>query len=490
MSWPLEDAIAALGSAPGAAGRGVIRATGARVASLLEGWFLPDDVPRWNAARGPARHEGRLTCRRVRQPLPTVVQRWPTGRSYTGQPLWELHLPGSPPLLEAVLAELYERGVRPAKPGEFTLRAFLAGKLDLMQAEAVLGVIDAHDQHSLRMALEQLAGGISHQLVQLRSELLNLLADLEAGLDFVEEHLEFVSRAMLHARLASARSLVERLSEQAAGRMHTTARARVVLAGLPNAGKSTLFNALANRDAALVSPVAGTTRDFLEACVDWHGVAFELVDTAGWESTQIDCSESRSAPRATNAYPLPAANPPSDIAFAAQELRSDQLRRAALIVWCTAANATVAELADDAARRDMASLLGTPLLVVQTKADVKRGDFETAAADPSGSDARSVSAHTGHGLNELRTAIGHALRNRAGSSVSWLGTTAARCEESVQATQLALQRAEDLAGDPATGDELIAVELREALEHLGRIVGAVYTDDLLDRIFSRFCIGK
>ncbi len=458
MSWHLDDVIVALGSAPGSSLRGLVRATGPAVQSLLTDGFQPDDPAAWNTARVPQRHPGRFAVPGLSAPLPMSVHRWPTERSYTGQPLMELHLPGSPPLLEALLAELCRRGARIARPGEFTLRAFLAGKLDLIQAEAVLGVIDADDDAGLRTALEQLAGGVSHRLAALRHDLLNLLADLEAGLDFVEEHLEFVARGELHARLATARLFVEQLAQTTTGRMHHAGHPRVVLAGLPNAGKSTLFNALVGSEAALVSAHAGTTRDFLEATVTWSGVTFDVIDTAGWEVSA------------------------QEIAAEAQRLRADQLDRASLILWCTAADASDAEHLVDRERQQ--SCPSARLLRIVTKADCIAEPW-----DVDGSLLR-VSALSGLGMVELRETILAHWHRISRTDSTWLGTTAARCQESVQATLAALTQAEQAAADPDVGEELIAVELRDALDHLGRIVGAVYTDDLLDRIFSRFCIGK
>ncbi len=458
MAWHLDDDIVALGSASGPAPRGILRASGPQVASFLQERFCPDDATTWHTARVPRRHVGRLKIAPISATIPLTVHRWSTARSYTGQPLVELHLPGSPPLLQAVLTEWCQHGARLARPGEFTLRAFLAGKLDLLQAEAVLGVIDADDPSSLRQALEQLAGGISHRLTEIRHDLLNLLADVEAGLDFVEEHLEFVSRGAIFARIATARSFVEQLAEQTASRMHHAERPRIVLAGLPNAGKSTLFNALAGSDAALVSEQAGTTRDFLETRIECDGVSFDLIDTAGWEHASFP------------------------IAAEAQRFRTDQLARADIVIWCTAANATVAEQQLDMTYRD--AMGSSRILPLVTKADLVPHAVDTSGI------ALAIAALPGHGLDELRQTLAEEWRSLASSNWTWLGTTAARCQDSVQATLTALQQAEAAAADPVVGDELIAVELRDALEHLGRIVGAVYTDDLLDRIFSRFCIGK
>ncbi len=461
MRWELDDAIAALGSAAGASSRGVIRATGPAIGAVLADWFLPDDAGAWSTAKLPRRHAGRLQCPGLSTPIPVAVHWWPTTRSYTGQPLWELHLPGSPPVLEAVLATVLTKGVRLARPGEFTLRSFLAGRLDLLQAEAVLGVIDAADEAGLRTALAQLAGGLSGALGTLRSDLLNLLADLEAGLDFVEEHLEFVSRDELHRRISLAVSFVQRLRGEAQSRMQSTGRPRVVLAGLPNAGKSTLFNAILDRPTALVSPTAGTTRDFLVAPVEWDTCRFDLVDTAGWEDAA------------------------TAIESAAQAQRSDQIEQATLRVWCSPLTTEVEQLVDDE-RFQIAQLTGGVWLRIRTKQDkiVTKTDNRPAKTD----DGLCVSAQTGQGLTELKAAIVDSLRSL--TATEWLGTTAARCQESLQATEMALEQALHAAASPLYSDELLAIELREALEHLGRMTGAVYTDDVLDRIFSRFCIGK
>ncbi len=461
MRWQLDDAIAALGSAAGASPRGVIRATGPAIGQSLTDWFLPDDADGWSRAKLPRRHPGKLRCPGLSTPIPVAVHWWPTTRSYTGQPLCELHLPGSPPLLEAVLATILTKGVRLARPGEFTLRSFLAGRLDLLQAEAVLGVIDAADDAGLRTALAQLAGGLSSALGRLRSDLLNLLADLEAGLDFVEEHLEFVARDELQRRISLAESFVARLRGEAQSRMQSTGRPRVVLAGLPNAGKSTLFNVLLDRSAALVSPAPGTTRDFLEAPVEWDACRFDLVDTAGWEEAA------------------------TAIESAAQTQRGEQVERATLSVWCSPLSNGDDQRLDDS-QFQIAQLAGGVWLRIRTKQDkiVTKTDDRPVITD----DNLCVSAQTGHGLTELKAAVVGSLRSL--TATAWLGTTAARCQESLLATEMALKQALHVAANPLSSDEFLAIELRDALEHLGRITGAVYTDDVLDRIFSRFCIGK
>ncbi|HTI52238.1 MAG TPA: hypothetical protein VL475_14845, partial [Planctomycetaceae bacterium] len=185
-----DDTIAALASAPGSGARGIVRVSGPAVVDLLREWFVPavEQIPagngpsanvRWFERKFASCTSGTLAIAGVSRPVPVDLYLWPNRRSYTGQPLAELHAPGSPPLLEALLAGLHARGARPAQPGEFTLRAFLAGRIDLVQAEAVLGVIDARDRRELKQALDQLGGGVSSQVVRLRGDLLDLLADLE-----------------------------------------------------------------------------------------------------------------------------------------------------------------------------------------------------------------------------------------------------------------------------------------------------------------------
>ncbi len=454
----LDDTIAALASAAGPGGRGIIRCSGPGVISLLNRHFSPQAEDVWKTTSTATRHTGTWRLQSTGRSLPLDIYLWPNSRSYTGQRQAELHTLGSPPLLEALLSDLFEGGARPAQAGEFTLRAFLAGRVDLIQAEAVLGVIDAADHLELQTALTQLAGGISHRLTELRVEFLDLLADLEAGLDFTEEGLEFVSREILVERIAAAREELQRLLDCAKNRSRHSVRSRVVIAGPPNAGKSTLFNALLGRSAALVSPIAGTTRDYLTAEVDWCGVPLELIDTAGWEETT------------------------DEILKVALNLRSTQLDQADLILQCRAAD-------DDSENAQMQR--SSPLhrgrsqvIHIVTKSDQAVG--QTRQSNPAES---LVSALTGSGLELLKERVATILRSELAGEADILGSTAARCRDSLVGAIAALTRAGDLAVQGG-GDEFLATDVREALDEMGRITGAVYTDDLLDRIFSKFCIGK
>jgi len=472
--FQLDDTIGALASAAGPAARGMVRISGPRALECLNGWFEPADVERWQSARGADCHAGGLRLDGLRSPLGVTVYAWPNGRSYTGQPLVEIHAPGSPPLLEAVLAQSFAAGVRPARPGDFTLRAFLAGRMDLLQAEAVLGVIDAVGEDRLAIALRQLAGGISGRMTQVRADLIDLLADLEAGLDFVEDGIEFVSRSELAARIGHAQSTIGQLLAQCQSRAQSQTRRRVVLAGLTNAGKSTLFNALLSLDAALVSAVAGTTRDYLSGSVEWSGVAVELIDTPGWEF--LDATDREAGDASDFAR---------ELTRRAQDLGAEQREQADLVLWCSAADAGAAEQRGDFELRRTAIGSGRPFVLVETKCDLRE---PRANRDTVGS-SLPVSAKTGAGLDELVERCVRLLSEAAADRGEIIGTTAARCAESLSACRDALGRSMAAAASNR-GDEILALELREALEHLGRVLGTVYTDDILDRIFSRFCIGK
>lgn len=456
-----DDTIAAIASAAGPAAIGVIRISGPDAVPILRMLVATDNcslAPTANAICCEfefdlARCEGSGL-------IPLQCYIWPSNRSYTAQPSVELRLIGSPPILEMVLEELFRLGARPAQRGEFTLRAFLAGRLDLAQADAVLGVIEAADFEQLQVALKQLAGGLSGLIGAARSELLNLLADLEAGLDFVDEDIEFIEHEELIRRLTTVRQSIETLLKQAEQRMQSQARFRVVLGGLPNAGKSTLFNALVGRDAAIVSDVSGTTRDYLSLPLQWDGIEVELLDTAGW----TDATET--------------------IEQAAQSQRVEQFDRADLVLWCRAANSSEANAIDDANMLTSLRQSHANVLEVSTKSDL-------ASADDSSERATiiRVCAATGTGLGDLRAEIRLQLLNQPTGACELVGSTAARSKESLRSSLQALERAEH-ATRLRLGDEFTAIEIREALDQLGHIIGAVYTDDILDRIFSRFCIGK
>ncbi len=473
MPLDLDDTIAAIASPPGPAERGIIRVSGTDVPAVVGLVFDADSAAiEWARTRIPRRYTGTLTLPAPGIPLPTALLWWPTARSYTGQPMAEFHTIGSPPLLDAVLERLYECGARPANPGEFTMRAFLAGRIDLVQAEGVLGVIDAADHEQLKTALTQLGGDITRKLVAVRQDILQLLGDLEAGLDFVEEDIQFITKDQIVARLQHGLSALNSLATDAQLRLPSGHRRRVVLAGLPNAGKSTLFNRLLGRQTAIVSASAGTTRDYLSATLRLGDTEVELIDTAGWEVTSDAVMQQ------------------------AQRQRAAQLQSSDIILWCTAADLPAAAVADNNDARQLAANLSSQVVDLTTRCDlapaggsVRHPETGEERCDVGIRRAIHVSASTGNGIAELLEVLSRLSGGERSTKSELLSSTAARCRDSLQRTTAAIRSAIAAASSGA-GDEIVAVELRDSLHQLAVILGEVYTDDILDHIFSHFCIGK
>ncbi len=397
-----EDTIAACATPPGGGLRAVVRLSGPRALDL---------------ARGRAGA--------VLMPAP---------RTYTREDMAELHGPGSAPLVAALLADLVRLGARPARPGEFTLRAFLNGRLDLARAEAVERVIAAEGESERRAALEQLRGGFSRRLLALEQELLDLCADAEAGIDFVDQDIELLPFPEARRRADRlAQKLLDLRVESAAGGT-VPGRPRVVLYGAPNAGKSTLFNVLSG-SAAIVSELPGTTRDLLEADAEL-GVPVRLVDTAG--DREAGGIEGEAVRRSRSA-----------------------LEGADLVLVIGESDGAPAEPR------------GVPVLRVRSKCDLSPASTEAALR---------VSAKTGEGIDELRRAVGRRLAGAGGPG--------ARFRVSVRQQALLEEAGEALSRTAPAGLEFLAADLRAALVALGGITGREVDEALLDRIFSRFCLGK
>jgi len=477
-----EETIAAIATPKGFGARLIIRVSGPETWLALSRVVIFNDSGGDSAPNKPVIRPAHLRIPQLRHLVPCEIYYWPPGRSYTGQAVAEIHMLCCQPLAEMVLAELH---VRPAEPGEFTLRAFLSGRLDLTQAEAVLGVIDAVNPDELKCALGQLAGGLSTPLHTLREELLDLLAELELGFDFVEEDLPFLSWETLCHRVSAARESVERVIERLFTRRTTDELPSVVLMGRPNVGKSTLFNALVGRTRAIVSSLPGTTRDYLTAVCEHRGVTFQLIDTAGL----VEVGQSFIDQWGYRSKAAEDDNPPLLIDPEDQSLDVDRLAQRKVMKLVQ--NADLRLICLDVSRPLESDEQGLLLrkdpssIIVLNKIDLEAYQ-PVVLAYP---DAIKVSGRTGVGLEQLRDVVVDSLVRQRISTAEVLTTTALRCRSALLNTLQDLTEAEALALARAP-EETIASALRAALDQLSLILGAVYSEDVLERVFSRFCIGK
>ena len=453
-----DDTIVAISSAVGSAARMIVRMSG-RQAFDLARLVCPDFI----SSPTTAQHS-RLRLRALATPLPLTLYTFIAPRSYTGEDLIEFHLPGNPLLAKMLLADLTAGGARSAEPGEFTARAYFNGRIDLTEAEGVAATISAHNDQELRAARQLLAGELAHRLRPTMDFIAQTLALVEVGIDFTEEDVTFLQPAEIHARVTQANDALARLIGESARFERLSHEPRVVLVGRPNAGKSTLLNALAGLDRAVVSPVAGTTRDVLSAEVALARGLIRVVDVAGLEGLEESAADESAAI--------------NDVQRSMRDYALRELEGADHVVL----------VQDGGSELPALSLSREPDLIVLSKMDLQEGTQQTQDRLPSPSSV-GVSAHTGANLDVLR----NQLDAMAFGSTS-TGSTLALNGRHVQAigeARLALKRVVDgTAAAQAMPAELLAVDLRNALDALGQILGNISPDDVLGRIFSAFCIGK
>lgn len=463
-----EDTIAAPATAPGEAGVAIIRLSGPEALPILRRVFAPvstlpgaHSFPDRKLVYGTVVDPGDPTGAPVDESL-AVVMRGP--RSFTGEDVAEIHCHGGSAVVSAVLDLLLAAGARLAEPGEFSRRAFLNGRMDLSQVEALSDLICARTQSARRMAMRQLRGGLSERMGELRAQLINAAAHLEAHLDFPDEDVPAPAREAIAGAMSEVARGVCSLLETFRSARLVREGARVVLAGLPNAGKSSVFNALLNRERAIVSPHPGTTRDTIEATVDLNGVPVTLVDTAGLREAFDEVER-------------------IGIERSAEEVRGADL--ILHVVDSTAADlsAEVSELHRLLERGQSADV---PVLLVLNKSDL----MPTRRPAPGGSLAGGVlvSASSRTGLDQLENAISDKLLG-ASSRVEELQITRARHAECLRAAHEALEGARTAFAGGLSG-EFVMIDLREAIVHLGEIMGERLDEQILDRIFSTFCLGK
>ncbi len=455
-----RDPIIAIATAPGRGAVGIVRASGADLAPLIRAVCGRDALPPRQAVLLPFVGEGATVLDRG------LALHFPAPHSYTGEDVLELQAHGGPVLLQLLLARCLHAlpGLRLAAPGEFTERAFLNDKLDLAQAEAVADLIDASTEAAARSAARSLTGAFSEEIAALAAQTVELRTLVEATLDFPEEEIDFLEKARARERLDALHAAVGRCLARARQGALLREGLRVVLAGQPNVGKSSLLNALAGAELAIVTPIPGTTRDRVAETIQIEGVPLHVTDTAGLR------------------LPHEAADEVERIGIA----RSWEAIAGADVVLFLRDLSRRGEPAYDVADAEIAALLpaATPRLEVWNKADTAAAD----AAQDGATGALALSARTGAGLDALR----QALLAQAGWQPAAEGLFIARTRH-VQALREARAHLEAAQAHAAVRDaalDLLAEELRLAHRALMAITGEYGTEDLLGAIFGRFCIGK
>ncbi len=446
----MGDTIVAVATAWAPAAIGVVRLSGPEAKHIVEKlWKGPSLRPRLAQV-------GYLVDR-TGEPLDQAVCTFfPAPKSYTGEDVVEISCHGSLYVLRRVVELCVEQGARLARPGEFTMRAYLNGKLALDQAEAVADLIQAQSARAHRLALSQFRGKYYEKVRQFRQQLVEFLALLELELDFAEEDVEFASRERLRELLRTLLAEIKQLLQSYRAGQAVREGIPIAIVGRPNAGKSTLLNAILQEERAIVSDIPGTTRDTIEERLFLGGYELRLIDTAGLREKPADAVEAEGIRRA-----------------------QAKLREAFLILYVFDASQESLSAAQKAAQLLLGSIEGLPLLWVANKVDLgAAGPLEGAVA---------VSAKTKQGLSELESAILERL-GEAGLGGEVLLSHLRHYESFVRA-QEALEGALGLL-EAGGGTELIAEELRAAQHAIGEITGDITPDEVLGVIFSRFCIGK
>jgi tRNA modification GTPase len=469
-----HDTIAAVATPPGEGGLAIIRVSGPDAFAIAAHVFRPRQAGDVAAYAGYTTHYGQFveaaTGEVADDGLLTVFR---APRSFTGEDTIELSCHGGRATTARVLQVALSAGARLAGPGEFTQRAFLNGRMDLAQAEAVADVIRARTEASRRLARRQLDGALSHAILRLKDEMIGILAAIEVTIDFSEEVGE-LDHAMILPRLLAVKQEIETLLQTAERGRILREGLRVAIVGRPNVGKSSLLNALLRQERAIVTPIAGTTRDLVEEAASIGGIPVVLVDTAGIRDTQ-DVVERIGVERAQNAashadivlFVLDATTGllPDDIAIARQLDQAEAGRVVAVFNKCD---------------------------LLPTGQDKAQATWKSEGLSRGVVGLVHVSAQTGEGLEVLeetmvRTAVGSG--NTADVSGESVIVANARHQQALASALGSLQEAEQTTRQRLPGD-FIVIDVRGALDQLGLITGETVTEDIIHRIFRDFCVGK
>ena len=450
-----DDTIVAVATAAGRAGIGVVRISGSLAIEIARALLVIRDLEPRVATLTRLRTDGEATP----GPGDEVVATWFVApHSYTGQHVVEISAHGSPVILESIVRRAIAAGARLARPGEFTLRAFLAGKRDLIQAEAVADLVNAATPLQAQVAFDQLDGTLTRRIAAIDGNLFELIARLEASLDFPDEGYHFIAAGTVASQVNGVVGQIDDLLGDAARGRMIREGATVVIAGRTNVGKSSLFNALIGSERAIVTDVPGTTRDLITERADVEGLLVTLVDTAGSRVTH-DVVEREGVSRGSHA------------------------RQVADLCLVVLDGTTPPDDEDRAVLRDTD---GLRRLVVVNKSDVV-GRSQRAERDEA---AIHVSARTGEGLNALRAAIAATLSGGREHQRETAAISNVRHVALLQDARRHLQAAAEASGRFAAPEEFVLSDLQAARACLDEVVGSRTSDDVLHHIFERFCIGK
>ena len=448
------DTIIALATPAGTGAIAVIRLSGSAAISLTNQIFKGKDL---SQQKSHTIHFG--TIREGETVIDEVlISLFIAPASYTKEDVVEISCHNSTFIIERIVKLAMKFGARPAKPGEFTLRAFLNGGLDLSQAEAVADLIASNSQASHQMAMQQMRGGFSNELKNLREQLIHFASMIELELDFAEEDVEFANRDDLKALIYKINTVLQRLISSFEQGNVMKNGVPVVIAGKPNVGKSTLLNALLNEERAIVSEIAGTTRDTIEDEISIQGVVFRFIDTAGIRSTE-DTIEAQGVERT----------------YA-------KMKTAKLIIYMIDPDQSSGEVETQLQELET---LGIPYVMLLNKSDLlsPQQEQEFARFSPG-----YISAKNKEGIDELKEEILNKV-NLGKINTDDVLVSNIRHLESLQKTSEALARVLENADNNVASD-FLSMDIKQALYYLGEITGEVTTDDLLENIFSKFCIGK
>lgn len=455
----VTDTIAAIATPPGEGAIAIVRLSGTDAGRIAREVFIPS-AGAWNGFASHKLYHGRVRDPRTERVCDEVLLALMRGpRSYTGEDIVEIHCHGSPTIARSVLHLVLSRGARHAEPGEFTRRAFLNGRLDLAQAEGVLELVQAHSEKAAHIALGQLEGGLSGKVAALRESLLEILVQIEAAIDFPEEDIVLAHRGQLLDRLHALSVKVKNLIASYGWGKLIREGVRVCIAGRPNVGKSSLLNALLGEDRAIVTSVPGTTRDFIEEGVDLEGLPVVLCDTAGMRAAegieQLGVERTRSKIEESDGVLI--------VLDGSEPVTADDLET----------------------MRAASSKKG---LIAFNKVDLPPQLAPSALPEAlAGWPQVFVSAVTEEGLDALRRQLRQCFVDS--SAEPELIITNLRHKAALEQACDNLEAA-SRALEQSLPPDLIAVDLQGARDSLEELIGTVTNDDVLDRIFSQFCIGK